>query len=235
MQILLHVLSRQGVEELLLLWAKKRGLNMKSFDMGKAAAAELISRLQAACFSALPLLDPNRVPTPPAADAGSDEENQAFREGFYRSLEFAVLAATTTKPKARFLHLPARADGFCLFDAVSTTVGGSAEEWREKVVKALCSEWGEACSAGLGLAGHGGRTVGEALAHEHGKAFSGPEEYAEHMRKRNGKGEVPQGTSVEATNSSILRILQLMHIPVLKEILQFHSKISFVIMVIKKN
>jgi len=182
----------KGSEELLLLWAKERGLDMKSFDMGKAAAAELVSRLQAASFSALPLLDPNQVPTPPSADAGSDEENQAFREGFYRSLELAVLAASSsTKLKARFLHLPARADGFCLFDAVSTTVGGSAEEWREKVVKALCREWGEACSAGLGLAGHAGRTVGEALAFEHGKAFSGPEEYAEYMRKRNGKGEVP--------------------------------------------
>ena len=207
MQILLHVLSRQGSEELLLLWAKERGLDMKSFDMGKAAAAELVSRLQAASFSALPLLDPNQVPTPPSADAGSDEENQAFREGFYRSLELAVLAASSsTKLKARFLYLPARADGFCLFDAVSTTVGGSAEEWREKVVKALCREWGEACSAGLGLAGHAGRTVGEALAFEHGKAFSGPEEYAEHMRKRNGKGEVPQGTSVEAE-----RLASLVH------------------------
>lgn len=195
----------KGSEERLLLWAKERGLDMKSFDMGKAAAAELVSRLQAASFSALPLLDPNQVPTPPSADAGSDEENQAFREGFYRSLELAVLAASSsTKLKARFLHLPARADGFCLFDAVSTTVGGSAEEWREKVVKALCREWGEACSAGLGLAGHAGRTVGEALAFEHGKAFSGPEEYAEHMRKRNGKGEVPQGTSVEAERLATL-------------------------------
>ena len=109
---LLHVLSRQGSEERLLLWAKERGLDMKSFDMGKAAAAELVSRLQAASFSALPLLDPNQVPTPPSADAGSDEENQAFREGFYRSLELAVLAAPSTKLKARFLHLPARADGF---------------------------------------------------------------------------------------------------------------------------
>jgi hypothetical protein len=41
MQILLHVLSRQGAEELLLLWAKERGLDMKAFDMGKEAAAVL--------------------------------------------------------------------------------------------------------------------------------------------------------------------------------------------------
>ena len=189
-----------------MLWAKERGLDMKAFDMGKAAAAELVSCLEAGSFSALPLLDPNQVPTPPSADAGTDEENQAFREGFYRSLEVAVLAARSTKPKARFLHLPARADGFCLFDAVSTTVGGSAEEWREKVVEALCREWCEACSAGLGLAGHAGRTVGEALALEHGKTFRRPEEYAEHMRKRNGKGEVPQGTSVEAE-----RLASLVH------------------------
>ena len=189
-----------------MLWAKERGLNMKSFDMGKAAAAELISRLQAGSFSALPLLDPNQVPTPPSADAGSNEENQAFREGFYRTLEFAVLAATSVKPKARFLHLSACANGFCLFDAVSTTVGGSAEEWREKVVKELCRHWGEACSAGLGLAGHAGRSVGEALAFEHGKAFSGPDEYAEHMHKRNSKGEVQQGTAVEAE-----RLASLVH------------------------
>ena len=206
MQFFLHFLPRQGAEELLFQWATARGLIMPMFDLGKAAATELVSRLQAANFSALPLLDPNRVPAPSAADAGTDEENRAFREGFYRTLELAVLAARSSKPKARFLHLPARANGFCLFDAVSTTVGGSAEEWREKVVKALCSEWGEACSAGLGLAGHGGRTVGEALASEHGEAFSGPEEYAEHMRKRNGKGEVPQGTSVEAE-----RLASLVH------------------------
>jgi hypothetical protein len=171
---------------------------VKWFDMGKAAAAEPISRLQAGGFSALPLLDPNQVPTPPSADAGSNEESQAFREGFYSTLEFAVLAASSVKPKARFLHLPARADGFCLFDAVSTAVGGTAEEWREQVVTALCKAWGEACSAGLMLAGHAGRTVGEALVVEHGEAFSGPEEYAAHMSTRNGKGEVPQGTAVEA-------------------------------------
>jgi hypothetical protein len=166
--------------------------------MGKAAATELVSRLQADSYSALPLLDPNQVPTPPCADVASNEESQAFREGFYTTLEFAVLAASSVKPKARFLHLPARADGFCLFDAVSTAVGGTAEELREQVVKALCKEWGEACSAGLMLAGHAGKTVGEALAVEHGKAYSEPEEYAAHMRTRNGKGEVPQGTAVEA-------------------------------------
>ena len=166
--------------------------------MGKAAAAELVSRLHAGSFSALPLLDPNHVHTPPAADAGSMEENRAFREGFYRTLELAVLAAKSVKPTARYLHFPARADGFCLFDSVGTTVGRSAEETREQVVRALCKEWGDACSAGLELAGHAGSTVGEALSVEHRKAFRGPEEYAAHMRTRNGKGQVPQGTTVEA-------------------------------------
>ena len=55
MQIMLHVLSRQGAEELLLLWAKERGLDVKAFDMGKSAAAELISCLQDGSISALPL------------------------------------------------------------------------------------------------------------------------------------------------------------------------------------
>ena len=196
--------AKQGAEELLLQRAKALGLSLKWFDMGKVAAAELVSRQQADGFSALPLLDPDQVPTPLAADTGSEEERQAFHEGFYRTLELAILAASSVethflhRESAHFLHIPARANGFCLFDAVSISVGGTAEEWREQVVKALCKEWGDACSAGLGLAGHTGRTVGEALAAEHGKAFSGPEQYAAHMTTRNGKDEVPQGTVVEA-------------------------------------
>ena len=186
-------------------WAEELGLNAEGFDLGAAAAAELASRLHAGRVSILAGLDPSCVTTPPCpAAAASDAVRQAFEVGFRCTLKLAILAADNTPPGTRFLHLPSLAGGLCLFDAIRAAAGGSAEEGRKRVVVALCGAWGEACPAGLLLAGHAGRTVGHALAEEHGVAFAGPEAYAAYMATTDDKGALPQATAVEVERAASL-------------------------------
>ena len=82
----------------------------------------------------------------------------AFEAAFAWALALAVLAADGRTPPARFLHLPVPAGGVCLGYALCAESGseGAGKDLRDLAVLTLARAWGEACSAGLALAGAGG-------------------------------------------------------------------------------
>jgi hypothetical protein len=93
----------------------------------------------------------------------------AFKSGLKLGVLLGVLGAEAEgAPRLRFLVLRAEADGNCLFHALAEGAEDSAEALCAAVLEGLAADWGKPCD----VAGHEGRTVGGALAEDHGVALA---------------------------------------------------------------
>ena len=128
-----------------------------------------------------------------------------FRAGCCTAISLSVLAAHLVAPgdplvsALLFLLVRVRGDGACLFHSASVGRGSNPATLRRRVIRHLKRNWHQPCPAGVARRGHADtRTVGEALAEEHGRAFADGDEYEAWMHTRDAGGSVPWSTTVEA-------------------------------------
>ena len=213
--------QQKAIEARLRQWAEERGYDLAGFAEGSVAGTEAASRMEARGVSVVGVVDPDTLETPrptcPAAPPAASHEAQArqqraFSAGFCRTMDLAVLTAPRTPPELLMLELLAEADGLCLFNAFCAANGGCPRALRMEIVGLLVAEWCEECSGGLAQRGHAGRTVGQALAAEHGRAFACAEDYREYMSTLDGDGAVVWSTEVEAHRlaRAVQRVLWVM-------------------------
>ena len=130
-----------------------------------------------------------------------------FRAGCRTAISLSVLSAHLGGGPfvlaVLFLLVRVRGDGACLFHSASVGRGSSPTTLRRRVISHHKRNWHQPCPAGVARRGHADtRTVGEALAEEHGRAFADGAEYEAWMHTRDAGGSVPWSTMMEASTLS---------------------------------
>ncbi len=163
---------------------------------GLKAAADFLSTMQVGTVSVTGIQVPNTTSSTPTKSTGFGgpgvsevaKAKKAFIKSVCRTLDFVVLTADRL-PEVGFLYLLSEGDGLCVTCAFCNVVGSGCAYGRRE-------GWSEPCSAAVGQRGgrgHEGKTVGQAVASEHGLQVASPQKYLEHMRRPDDKGVQSRG------------------------------------------